>query len=86
MSSNPAAGASIVASLSLESINPDLYRSKILWCPTGARGVFGGQVIGQALVAATATIGTVVSKDGKKVEAKDEGWGLHSQHCYFILP
>jgi acyl-CoA thioesterase II len=76
---NPAAGASIVSSLSLELINPDLYRSQTLWCPTGARGVFGGQVIGQALVAATAT----VSKSGKP---ETEGWGLHSQHCYFILP
>jgi hypothetical protein len=42
------------------------YQSTSLWLPHGARGVFGGQVIGQALVAA-----------GKTVKGK---LGLHSQH------
>jgi acyl-CoA thioesterase len=40
----------IEKSLELEEIDaPLLYRSKQLWTPLGARGVFGGQVIGLAL-------------------------------------
>ena len=51
---------------------PDTYISTTLWKPHGARGVFGGHVIALALVAAGKTV--------------PEGMGLHSQHCYFILP
>lgn len=39
--------------------------------PKRARGVFGGQVISQALVAATNCV--------------DKDFGLHSLHCYFLL-
>jgi len=43
-------------SLALEELDLNYYRSKQLYKPVGARGVFGGQVIGQALNAATATV------------------------------
>jgi acyl-CoA thioesterase 8 len=52
--------------------DPDIYLSTTLWKPRGARGVFGGHVIALALVAAGKTIAP--------------GMGLHSQHCYFVLP
>ncbi|KAF8937115.1 Acyl-CoA thioesterase 8 [Dissophora ornata] len=62
----------IESMLDLEEIDKDLYRSKKLWLPMGARGVFGGNVVGQALVAATNT----VSSD----------YSVHSLHSYFLLP
>lgn len=42
-----------------------------LYRPPGARGIYGGQVIGQCLSAASATL--------------DVDKPLHSMHCYFIL-
>ncbi|KAF9405484.1 Acyl-CoA thioesterase 8 [Podila epigama] len=58
--------------LDLEEIDKDLFRSKKLWVPMGARGVFGGNVVGQALVAATNTVSTDFS--------------VHSLHSYFLMP
>lgn len=49
-----------------------VHRSKSLWTPAGARGVYGGQVIGQALMAAHATL--------------DDDIPIHSMHSYFLLP
>ncbi|WWC90509.1 acyl-CoA thioesterase II [Kwoniella dendrophila CBS 6074] len=46
--------------------------SKPLWVPSGARGVFGGQVIAQSLAASSRTI--------------KPPFGLNSMHCYFLLP
>ncbi|KAL0950838.1 hypothetical protein HGRIS_007599 [Hohenbuehelia grisea] len=43
----------ISTSLEVETLDVNLFRSKRLWIPSGARGVFGGQVISQALVSAT---------------------------------
>ncbi|KAK8854686.1 acyl-CoA thioesterase II [Kwoniella newhampshirensis] len=43
-----------------------------LWVPSGARGVFGGQVIAQSLLASSSTVAPPL--------------GLHSTHCYFLLP
>lgn len=43
----------------------EAFKSEHLWTPTGARGVFGGQVIAQSIMAAC-----------KTVKGKD----LHSQH------
>jgi len=34
----------ISTSVDIEEIDAGLYRSKTLWLPPGARGVFGGQV------------------------------------------
>ena len=49
-----------------------MYRSRQLWVPPGSRGVFGGQVLGQALVAATKTA--------------PDSFVVHSLHSYFLLP
>jgi len=48
----------ISASLELEQLDENLFRSatRFLWVPSRARGVFGGQVVSQALVAATKTV------------------------------
>jgi len=43
-----------------------------LWKPPFARAVFGGQVLGQALSAASQTV--------------DSGLSLHSLHAYFVRP
>ena len=58
------------SSLTTSSV-PDIFISQSLWRPSGARGVFGGQVIAQALLSACQTIQPPL--------------GLHSQHCYFLL-
>ncbi|KAI0005445.1 thioesterase-like superfamily-domain-containing protein [Russula compacta] len=55
----------------VEQLDLNLYRSKNLSLPFQARGVFGGQVISQALVAATKCV-------------KPE-FTLHSLHAYFLL-
>ncbi|KAJ7666439.1 thioesterase-like superfamily-domain-containing protein [Mycena rosella] len=60
----------ISAALEVERFEVDLFRSQSLWVPTRARGVFGGQVISQALVSATNSV--------------DPAFGLHSLHCYFL--
>ncbi|KAG9085333.1 hypothetical protein FS749_004482, partial [Ceratobasidium sp. UAMH 11750] len=61
----------ISTSLELEQLDTKLFRSKSLWTPARARGVFGGQVISQALLAATRCV--------------EEGFAVHSLHCYFLL-
>ena len=43
----------ISTSLDVERLDANLFRSKSLWIPRRSRGVFGGQVISQALVSAT---------------------------------
>lgn len=68
---NQAESSKISTSLELEQIEVNLFRSKTLYQPTRARGVFGGQVISQAIVAATNCV--------------DPAFGLHSLHCYFLL-
>ncbi|KAF8610478.1 thioesterase II [Ceratobasidium sp. AG-I] len=61
----------ISTSLDLEQLDTKLFRSRSLWLPARARGVFGGQVISQALLAATRCV--------------DQGFSVHSLHCYFLL-
>lgn len=61
----------ISTSLEVEKLDKNLFRSKSLWLPLRARGAFGGQVISQALVAATNCV--------------DPTFALHSMHCYFLL-
>ncbi|XP_025076127.1 acyl-coenzyme A thioesterase 8-like isoform X2 [Pomacea canaliculata] len=58
--------------LNLEKIDVDLYRSKMLWQPQGGRAVFGGQVVGQALAAASYSV--------------PSDHNAHSLHCYFLRP
>ncbi|KAH7924000.1 hypothetical protein BV22DRAFT_1067601 [Leucogyrophana mollusca] len=50
---NQAEHSKISTALEVEQIDVNLFRSKSLWVPTRARGVFGGQVISQAIVSAT---------------------------------
>ncbi|KAG0703122.1 hypothetical protein DFH29DRAFT_803988 [Suillus ampliporus] len=52
-STNQAESSNISTSLELEQIEVELFRSKSLYKPVYGRGVFGGQVISQAIVAAT---------------------------------
>ncbi|THV06037.1 Thioesterase/thiol ester dehydrase-isomerase [Dendrothele bispora CBS 962.96] len=69
-SMNQVEHAQISTALEVERLEVNLFRSKELWVPTRARGVFGGQVISQALVSATNCV--------------DPAFGLHSLHCYFL--
>ena len=50
---NQAEPSDISAALDVERLDLNLYRSRNLRIPYAARGAFGGQVISQALVAAT---------------------------------
>ncbi|HEX2510332.1 MAG TPA: acyl-CoA thioesterase II [Microvirga sp.] len=59
----------LLAILDLERLEHNLYRGRSP--QVGWQRVFGGQVIGQALVAACRTV---------------EGRGPHSLHAYFLLP
>ncbi|KAI7862743.1 thioesterase-like superfamily-domain-containing protein [Spinellus fusiger] len=57
--------------IALKKLDTNLYMSEELWRPFAARGVYGGQIIAQALNAAYFTVG--------------EEFNIHSLHCYFIL-
>ena len=46
----------ISTALDVESLDINLFRSRSLYLPYRARGVFGGQVISQGLVAATKSV------------------------------
>lgn len=61
--SNQTEHTHISTALEVEKVDANLYRSKTLWVPVRARGVFGGQVISQALVSATNCV--------------DKAYGLH---------
>jgi hypothetical protein len=64
--------APIETQLRLEKFEENLYRStEKLWKPPNARGVFGGVVIAQSLMAAARTV--------------PEDFHVHSMHCYFIM-
>lgn len=61
------------ASVTVARVDDDIFigPKKLLYKPPFARGVYGGQVIGQALMAAANTVPPSVP--------------IHSFHCYFIL-
>jgi acyl-CoA thioesterase-2 len=59
----------LIAQLDLEPLEVNLFRGQSV--DLGFKAVFGGQVIGQALVAASRTV---------------EGRDPHSLHAYFLLP
>src|SRR5437762_13788546 len=61
--------ADLMRQLDLEPLEVNLFRGQS--SDLGGKSVFGGQVIGQALVAATRTV---------------EGRAPHSLHAYFLLP
>ena len=62
--------ATIEEILEIERIDKDIYRGHAF--ASALRRTFGGQVAGQALVAATRTVGT--------------DYGVHSLHGYFLRP
>ncbi|MGN6550500.1 MAG: acyl-CoA thioesterase II [Pararhizobium sp.] len=66
----PSAMEQLLATLDLEQLEHNLYRGSSP--QVGWQRVFGGQVIGQALVAAQRTVG--------------EGRYVHSLHAYFMRP
>ncbi|XP_055773801.1 acyl-coenzyme A thioesterase 8 isoform X3 [Salvelinus fontinalis] len=59
----------VTSVLNLEKLEIDLYRGTHHWVPR-TRRLFGGQIIGQALVAAAESVGENVL--------------AHSLHCYFV--
>ncbi|XP_028380283.2 acyl-coenzyme A thioesterase 8 isoform X2 [Phyllostomus discolor] len=59
----------VTSVLNLEQLDGDLFRGRHYWVPITKR-LFGGQIIGQALVAAA-----------KSVSEDDH---VHSLHCYFV--
>lgn len=61
------------ASVTVAMVDDDIFLApkKLLYKPPLARGVYGGQVIGQALMAAANTVPAHIP--------------VHSFHCYFIL-
>ncbi|KAI8091922.1 HotDog domain-containing protein [Thamnidium elegans] len=65
-------GARMADAVEVQEIDVNIYMSKELWLPAGARGAFGGQIVAQALRAAFYTV-------------SDE-MDIHSLHSYFILP
>ena len=61
---NQAEHTHISTALEVETLDVNLFRSKTLWLPNRSRGVFGGQVISQAIVSATNCV--------------DKAYGLHA--------
>ncbi|KIK71319.1 hypothetical protein GYMLUDRAFT_235654 [Collybiopsis luxurians FD-317 M1] len=61
--------ALISTALEVEKLEVNLFRSKQLWVPARARGVFGGRVLCPASPSLSLTLETV---------------NLHSLHCYFL--
>jgi acyl-CoA thioesterase-2 len=63
------------AALALEELDRDLYLQRLdaLWAPAGSRAVYGGQIIGSAMLAA----------ERSRTAA---AFPLHSLHAYFLRP
>ncbi|XP_014920916.1 acyl-coenzyme A thioesterase 8 isoform X4 [Acinonyx jubatus] len=59
----------VTSVLNLEPLDEDLFRGRHYWVPTTQR-LFGGQIVGQALVAAAKSV--------------SEDVHVHSLHCYFV--
>ncbi|XP_025119147.1 acyl-coenzyme A thioesterase 8 isoform X2 [Bubalus bubalis] len=61
----------VTSVLNLEPLDEDLFRGTHYWVPSTKR-LFGGQIVGQALVAAAKSV--------------SEDVHVHSLHCYFVRP
>ncbi|EDV25982.1 uncharacterized protein TRIADDRAFT_55625 [Trichoplax adhaerens] len=70
MSSAKDKASILLGTLDLEEIDVDIFRGNTLWYPLFSQRIFGGQAIGQALVAASKTV--------------DEQFSPHSLHLYFL--
>lgn len=58
--------------VALQELDTDLYMASESWRPALSRGAFGGQIVAQALMAASRTV--------------PSGLLLHSMHSYFLRP
>eukprot|EP00924_Labyrinthula_sp_SR-Ha-C_P001693 snap_masked-scaffold_18-processed-gene-6.54-mRNA-1 protein AED:0.21 eAED:0.24 QI:0/-1/0/1/-1/1/1/0/342 len=69
---SPLSPPKVFTEIKLQKLDDNLFLApkEALWRPSQARSVYGGQVIGQAIAAASATV---------PFEKK-----LHSTHCYFL--
>jgi len=56
----------ISTALDVEKLEENLFRSKSLWHPPRTRGVFGGQVVSQALVSVTSCVNPVYGVNVRK--------------------
>ncbi|KAJ1458767.1 HotDog domain-containing protein, partial [Pelagophyceae sp. CCMP2097] len=67
--------------LDLNEIDARLFLAphEHLFVPPGGRGIFGGQIVGQALHAATRTVDGTFPSDGR-----ERTWAAHSLHSYFL--
>lgn len=64
----------------LPELGPHVFtNTRALWRPTGARGIFGGVIIAQSLLAATRTLPRAASAGA------GAAFAVHSLHCYFLL-
>lgn len=70
MSANKSKADILFGTLELEELDADLFRASTLWQPPFTPRIYGGQVIGQALVAASKTV--------------DDQFSPHSLHSYFL--
>jgi acyl-CoA thioesterase-2 len=71
----PPPASALDAALALEELDRDLYLQRVdaLWAPAGSRAVYGGQIIGSAMLAA----------ERSRTAA---AFPLHSLHAYFLRP
>jgi len=71
----PPPASALDAALALEELDRDLYLQRVdsLWSPAGSRAVYGGQIIGSAMLAA----------ERSRTAAS---FPLHSLHSYFLRP
>ncbi|ORZ06632.1 HotDog domain-containing protein [Absidia repens] len=70
-SENEGYSKKMMNSIDVQEIDVNLYMSRSLWRPIGARGVFGGVIVAQSLRAAWMTV--------------PDNFHIHSLHSYFIL-
>ncbi|PVU95443.1 hypothetical protein BB559_002736 [Furculomyces boomerangus] len=62
----------VTEAIGIDKINSHIFRSKELLIMHGSKGVYGGQIVGQALLAASQTI--------------DPKYHVNSLHSYFTFP
>ncbi|KAI8072738.1 HotDog domain-containing protein [Gongronella butleri] len=61
----------LLNAVDVQQIDTDLFMSKQLWIPLGARGVYGGEIVAQSLRAAWNTV--------------EDKFAVHSIHCNFLV-
>ena len=69
------AGFPLLTHTHLSALGGNKYRATNLWMTKTMRAVYGGQVMGQALVAASLCVHDL-----------HPSFTIHSYHCYFVGP